>query len=253
MTHLKDAKKEIVTTLAIDTATRAQTIALLRHDRLLAQRQSEVRANHSASLLESIDRLLGEHRLEPSDLDLIAIGLGPGGFTSLRVGLATAKAIARAAEVPLKGVSSLAGLAMAHATSFEGVPVCAALDARRREIYAGFYLYDGERLKTLQADQAWAPEALREAIIERAHQHGRLLVLNHDAEYPELMNLRAAHPGLLVAPPWAATPSAAALGGLARLRYLDERADDLTTLEPNYVRPSDAEISWAARHPAPAI
>ena len=81
--------------LAIDTSTKAQSLALTDGDRVVARRITHVRTNHSESLLRNIDDMLAQARWGLSELDLVAAGLGPGTFTGLRVGLATAKALAR--------------------------------------------------------------------------------------------------------------------------------------------------------------
>lgn len=110
--------------LAFDTATDVATSALLEEGRLLGERHSEPRA-----LLEAVDELLADAGAAPADLDALVVGTGPGSFTSTRIGLAVARGVALALDVPVAGVSTLDALAAAR----EGaLPV---IDARRREVF----------------------------------------------------------------------------------------------------------------------
>jgi tRNA threonylcarbamoyladenosine biosynthesis protein TsaB len=110
--------------LAFDTATDVATSALLEDGRVLGEGRSEPRA-----LLAAVDRLLDSAGATPGDLDVLVVGTGPGSFTSTRIGLATARGLALALELPVAGVSTLDALAAAADDAF---PV---LDARRREVF----------------------------------------------------------------------------------------------------------------------
>jgi tRNA threonylcarbamoyladenosine biosynthesis protein TsaB len=110
--------------LAFDTATDVATSALLEDRRVLGEGRSEPRA-----LLAEVDRLLAAAGAQPADLDALVVGTGPGSFTSTRIGLATARGLALALELPVAGVSTLDALAAAAEDAY---PV---LDARRREVF----------------------------------------------------------------------------------------------------------------------
>lgn len=110
--------------LAFDTSTRTATSALVRDGTLLGERSGS-----PVALLEAVDALLREAGAEPGELDGLAVGVGPGSFTGLRMGLATARALAFALEIGVAGVSTLAALA---AGAPGAVPV---LDGGRREIF----------------------------------------------------------------------------------------------------------------------
>jgi tRNA threonylcarbamoyladenosine biosynthesis protein TsaB len=119
-----------VLTLAFDTATEVATSALVDDEEVLGERVSR-----AATLLEDVDALLRQGGASPRDLDRLAVGIGPGSFTGVRIGLATARGLGLALGVPAAGVSTLSALA---AGAPGAVPV---IDARRREIFA---LVDGE-------------------------------------------------------------------------------------------------------------
>jgi tRNA threonylcarbamoyladenosine biosynthesis protein TsaB len=113
-----------VLTLAFDTATDVTTSALLDDDEVLGER-----ASRAVTLLEDVDALLRQGGASPTDVGLLAVGIGPGSFTGVRIGLATARGLALALDVPAAGVSTLAALA---AGAPRALPV---IDARRREVF----------------------------------------------------------------------------------------------------------------------
>jgi tRNA threonylcarbamoyladenosine biosynthesis protein TsaB len=119
-----------VLTLAFDTATGAATRALVDGAEVLGERTSRAQ-----TLLEDVDALLRQAGAHPSDLDRLAVGIGPGSFTGVRIGLAVARGLALSLDLEGSGVSTLAALA---AGAPGAVPV---IDAKRREV---FTLLDGE-------------------------------------------------------------------------------------------------------------
>jgi tRNA threonylcarbamoyladenosine biosynthesis protein TsaB len=116
--------------LAFDTATSVATSALVRGDDVLAER-----ATTPIRVLEDVDALLREAAVEPREIDALAVGIGPGSFTGVRMGLASARALALSLDIPAAGVSTLAALA---AGAPDAVPL---VDAKRREL---FLEHDGE-------------------------------------------------------------------------------------------------------------
>jgi tRNA threonylcarbamoyladenosine biosynthesis protein TsaB len=211
--------------LALDTATFVSSVALADGDAIVRSEDSRV-TTHSEQLLPMIDRVLGG--LAPRELDLIACGGGPGSFTGLRIGLATAKGLAYALGKPMILVSSLAALALEAGGA--GADVLAVLDARKREVYAGLYRLDPLPARLVE-ETVIPPGRLREYV-------GRedLVVVGDGAlAYPD----EAARCGRVLrdARP---TPSAAAIARLALAR--GTVTDELVTAEPTYIRPSEAEI-----------
>jgi tRNA threonylcarbamoyladenosine biosynthesis protein TsaB len=112
-------------TLAFDTATDVATVALVRDGKVLDERRSR-----AVTVLADADELLSAAGLEPCDLELLAVGVGPGSFTGVRIGLAAARGLGLALDLPVAGVSTLEALS---AGAPGAVPV---IDARRREVFA---------------------------------------------------------------------------------------------------------------------
>jgi tRNA threonylcarbamoyladenosine biosynthesis protein TsaB len=147
--------------LAFDTATRATTVALASEGEPPLEARDDPapgrRPNHVTRLLPLIEDVLAGSGTRWEELDRVAVGTGPGTFTGLRIGIATARALARAAEVPLVGVSTLESLALSAPADHNGI-VLAVLDARRGEVFGAGWRA-GELTITPRAVR---PEALAE-------------------------------------------------------------------------------------------
>ncbi len=159
--------------LGLDTATRATTAALLDVEggTVLERRDDPGRGErprHTTRLLELIVEVLGDSGVGFADLDRIAVGIGPGTFTGLRIGVSTARALAAARGLPLVGVSTLRSLAhrASGAAAGRDRAVLAVLDARRSEVFAAGWLpgdVADPAARPLLAPAALAPEALAAA------------------------------------------------------------------------------------------
>jgi tRNA threonylcarbamoyladenosine biosynthesis protein TsaB len=144
--------------LALDTATLQASVALW-DGRVIAERSERV-TTHSERLMPIIDELLREAGWRANELDAVACGAGPGSFTGLRIGLATAKGLCFALSKPLALVSSLEALA-ARAPAGR---VCALLDAYKCEVYAGLFTVENGAPRAEAAEEVLAPEKLREKL-----------------------------------------------------------------------------------------
>ncbi|HTN50860.1 MAG TPA: tRNA (adenosine(37)-N6)-threonylcarbamoyltransferase complex dimerization subunit type 1 TsaB [Anaeromyxobacter sp.] len=193
---------------------------------------------HGARLPGALSDLLVAEGLKLPDVEGYAIGLGPGSFTGLRIGLATWKGLAYANRRPIAGASSLAAMALAARPGVaEGAILVPLLDARKGEVYAGFYRAEGEGIARVAPEAALPPAALAERVAglgPAAVAFGEGL-----AAYPEPLSAvpRLSTP-LLTPPAWAV----AALAAERLLRPFDAQA--LFALEPHYVRPSEAEVKF---------
>jgi tRNA threonylcarbamoyladenosine biosynthesis protein TsaB len=161
-----------VTIVAMDTATRATVAALLRTSDPLLELEARDdpgpgdRPRHATRVLELVAEVMDRGDIGWDDVDAIAVGVGPGTFTGLRIGVASARALARARGIPLIGVSTLQSLACNALSDVHRVEsVLAVLDARRREVFAaGWAMGLQQGPPTLLSPRACAPEELGQVV-----------------------------------------------------------------------------------------
>src|SRR5687767_12859446 len=127
--------------LAVETSTLAGGVAVLDGDRVVGEYLLDVRVTHSERLMVAIDRVLGDAGLAIGDLAGVAIAIGPGSFTGLRIGIGTVKGLVFARAIPVAAVPTLD--AMAAGIPFAELPVIPVLTARRDEVYTARYRWDG--------------------------------------------------------------------------------------------------------------
>lgn len=222
--------------LGLETATPTTILALVEGGRLLAAHEAVAPGKHETTLLPALEALLHAAGRSKRALRGVGVGTGPGGFTSLRVGIATAKGLALGLGVPLAGVCSLRVLARTAALREPGAEGYASLvDARRGEVYLA--AFDGAFGATVPAAHLPLGEAL-DALV-RLHPGGRGLVLAGDALGPHAEALRAALPEARLGP---AAPSADALGREVEEAFARGEAREDETLEAQYLRPPDAAL-----------
>ena len=229
--------------LALETATEHVSVAVTVGGATRALVEENVGHGHTRRLASLIERVLGEAGVRATELGSIASDLGPGSFTGVRVGLATARALALDSGARLLGASSLA--ALAHATTEPRTLVVPLVGAGRRDLYAGFFRVASQgRVRLLAAPRVGTPEALLGAL-EEVHA----LVPDHEVRFVgpgagrERERLEAAHPG--------STRSGLRFDGLSALDLaaatrkpegpgagLPEPGREM---EPAYVRPAQAE------------
>ena len=210
--------------LALDTSTEVGSVAVLRGDTLLAERAARVRARHGETLLPHCRGALADAGAVLGDVGLLVVGVGPGSFTGTRIGLATVKGLALAGGPPVVGISSLAALAMAAAPRLAAAGITLA---GRGAVFAAGYAGDGsELLAPFEASPGEAGARLRDAGIRHAAGSGARLAGFDTASVLDVP--RAAY---------------LALRGVAR--FAASGADPLASLEPVYVRPSDAKLPAA--------
>ena len=215
-------------TLALETSTPLGSVAIGDGTRLLAECALSVRATHSETVLDEIERLLARAGVRPSDLEAVVVGSGPGSFTGVRIAAALAKGLCYARDLPLYAFSSLRALAASVGRS----RICAVFDARRGEVYAAAYAEGGAGPPTL------APAALPvERLLEGLAPVEGWAFAGEGALIHAAILERA---GGVVLAPHLGVPRAAALLWLARVAP-DGLVEDRMRWEPSYVRPSGAE------------
>lgn len=138
--------------LALESSAVAASAALCQEEELLAQSFQNSGLTHSQTLLPMAESLLERCHVTLREVDLIAVAVGPGSFTGLRIGVAAAKGLAWAQEIPCAPCSTLESMAW-NAVGLEG-EICCAMDARRGQIYTARFSSNGERLTRLTPDRA---------------------------------------------------------------------------------------------------
>ena len=217
--------------LGVDTATGIASVGLVRGDAALVHRQP-MASSHARTLLPLIDDVLQESGVELAALDLLAVSIGPGSFTGLRIGLAVVKGLALAAGIPVIGVPTLE--AYARALGPRPGTVWPVLDARKGEVYAGGYRWLGDALEEIAAPAAMTPAALQERL-----QAPCTLVGDGVDAYPERWSAITGVAGLRLAD---SPPDGGVVARLGIDLLAARGADDLTALEPRYCRRSEAEL-----------
>ena len=219
--------------LAVESATLSGGVALLDGDLLLGEVSLNIAVTHSERLMAAVDRLLADCGLAPADLDGLAVSVGPGSFTGLRVGIATVKALAMALDLPVAGVPTLD--ALAARLPFASAPVCPILDARKGEVYLSLYRWR-ESGMVREWDYLALPPELAVSRLE-----GPVILLGDGigACRPWLDRLGV---GAHIAPSAQRLPSAAVVAELGRAALAAGSGVGAEALAPLYLRPSEAEL-----------
>lgn len=213
--------------LAFDTSSKALSLAILEDKQVLAETMINIKKNHSITLMPAIDFLMASLDWTPKDLDRIVVAEGPGSYTGLRIAVATAKTLAHTLNIELVGMSSLLAL-VPYQQEGLFVPL---MDARRNNVYAGFYenakpvmpeahLSFAEVLeKVTDAEQVTFVGEVG-AFVEQIQEH--LPQANYQETLPNAANLVL----------WA----------------WDKKADSLHDFVPNYLKRVEAEENWLKNH-----
>jgi tRNA threonylcarbamoyladenosine biosynthesis protein TsaB len=230
-----------VLALGIETSTPQTTVALGSEQGLVASALlSAGRANHEA-VIPAIQHLLEWSGVRLAAVGGIAVSLGPGLFTGMRVGLATAKTLSQTLAVPIIGLASLDILAFG--ARYSRRMICVAIDAKRNEVFYAFYRpVPGGVTRTTSFEVGSADRLAGELV---AHPEDMLVLGTGALTYRRALEEAGGH--VEIASPAYAHPQAGALVELAIPRFLREEHDRLYDLQPIYVRRSDAEIAWDQR------
>ncbi len=231
--------------LALDSSGMAATAAIAEDDRLLAEFTINYKKTHSQTLLPMLAEAARMIELDLNTIDAVAVAGGPGSFTGLRIGCATAKGIGLALNKPLVHVPTLEGLAWNFWGSEE--IICPMMDARREEVYCGIYTFENGKLRVL-ADQEALPVR---TLAQRLNAMGKRVILLGDGSlvHEALLGSILTAP-FLIAPPHLREQRASSVAACA-MEYA--RAGKLETAaehKPSYLRVSQAERERALREKA---
>lgn len=261
--------------LGIETSTRTGSVAIVEGEEIIAEYTLKSKETHTARLMPAIDHILKDTHLTIHQMDAVAVSLGPGSFTGLRIGLATAKGLCLALRKPLVGILTLD--ALAHNICYSSHIICPLLDARKGEVYAALYRHQttpgtssaassltckgnlgrpasekssafpspvtGYQLEKLTDNLVLPPDELLSKIDDSTIFLGDTL-----ARYRSLIEKRLGNKAAF-APPYLNFPRAAnvAILGLRKLKAGGET--DLQKIKPLYVRRPEAEVKWEEKHP----
>ena len=228
--------------LAIDSSTEVSSVAVLREGRLAAELTMQARFTHSETLLPHIRQALSMAAVKKENLDAIAVSIGPGSFTGLRIGLATAKAMAYALGLPLVGVPTLRALAWHFPV--EGLQLLPMMDAQKGNAYMERYAWvQGELRRESSMAVLPVPE-----ILQRAGALQEPVLLLGDVPGKRIEGKLDLPEHVKIAPIHLRMPRAAnvALCGMELLR--EGKAGNPMVMEPIYVRRSEAGDLWEKRH-----
>ena len=213
--------------LAFDTSSKALSLAILEDKQVLAETTINIKKNHSITLMPAIDFLMASLDWTPKDLDRIVVAEGPGSYTGLRIAVATAKTLAHTLNIELVGMSSLLAL-VPYQQEGLFVPL---MDARRNNVYAGFY----ENAKPVM------PEAHLsfERVIELIKGASQVTFVGEVGPFVEQIQAHLPRTNYKETLPNAAN--------FALLAW-DKEADSLHDFVPNYLKRVEAEENWLKNH-----
>lgn len=222
--------------LAIDSSGLTASVAILQDGILLAEYSVNYKKTHSQTLLPMLDTAASMVDLDLKTIDAIAVAEGPGSFTGLRIGSATAKGLGLALDKPLVAVPTLEGLAY-NLYGARGL-VCPMMDARRSQVYTGIYRFERGGLQVVWSQRAVAVQELAQEL----NRLGEEVILLGDGAtaYGDQMADLLQVP-YQEAPPHMNRQRAAALGALAMQMYARGQIQTAALHRPEYLRLSQAE------------
>jgi len=228
--------------LAFETSGRAASVAVMKDKRIIGEIMVSTRLNHSEKLMPMIDELLKKTETRISDIDFIALGVGPGSFTGIRIGVSTAKGLALALKIPIVAVSSLKTLAFGLA--YSSVLLCPIMDARRNQVYGGVYRWENSGLSEVIKEDVYD---FGELLLALEKLNCPLMLLGEDiGRFNEQMKEALGEKAILGLPQ-NSFPRAAAVAGLAIKKIENNELEDAFTLRPLYFRKAEAERQYEER------
>jgi tRNA threonylcarbamoyladenosine biosynthesis protein TsaB len=231
--------------LGTDTSTASLTVSLINEKKILADYSSLATLKHSAILIPTIQKALKKINAKIGDIDLFSLGIGPGSFTGLRVGITTIRALAIALDKPIVGVPTLDviahnGLKYLKRKKLLGkiTRICPILDAKKRQVYACIYRYDGDKI-IKESDYLLEPvEILVKGL------KGSILFLGDAIPlYKEqLLHKNTFKANFLDDKSW--LPRASVIARMALAEYERGKRDNPYDLVPLYLYPSDCNVRY---------
>lgn len=225
--------------LAIDTSGQNCSVAIIDEEKVICDFNLSIGTTHSETLLPMIDEVCETSKIDLSEVDVLACGIGPGSFTGLRIGIATIKGFALAQNKNVIGVPTLDALAY-NIANFDGL-ICSVLDARNNNVYAGIYKYENDKV-ILQDD--YITENLDTLIDILKSKNEKVMFVGDGAvsfkgKLKEALNEKA-----LFAPLHLNNQLSSSVAKVALERALVNDFDNSDTLNPMYLKKSQAERTF---------
>ena len=220
--------------LSIETGTDICSVALANDGELMALRESDEGRDHAKKVALFVDELLRETGVQPSDIDAIAVGKGPGSYTGLRIGVSFAKGMCYALDIPLIAIGSLDALAEVAREDFEAgildieeedwaqAKLCPMVDARRMEVYAQVFDVEGKAQSDVVA------EVVTEESFNEWRSKGKFVIFGNGAQ-----KCAEVLPDAIIE---SVVPSARGIVRLAEEAFKNEKFEDLAYFEPFYLK-----------------
>ena len=233
--------------LGLDSSGIVASVAIVEDDVLIAEYTVNYKKTHSQTLLPMLDEIAKMTELDLNSIDAIAVAAGPGSFTGLRIGSATAKGLGLALKKPLIAIPTVEGLAY-NLYDISGL-ICPIMDARRKQVYTGIYRFTDHQLKVVE-DQMAVP---METVIEKLNQYGEAVTFLGDGVpvFHELIAEKMTVP-YSFAPAHVKKQRAAAVAALGEIYYRQGKTETAMEHVPDYLRVSQAERERAEREAAKA-
>ena len=224
--------------LAIDSSSLVASVAVVTDDILTAEYTINFKKTHSQTLLPMLDEIVKMTDMNLDTIDAIAVAGGPGSFTGLRIGSATAKGLGLALKKPLIHIPTVDGLA--YNLCYTDRIICPIMDARRNQVYTGIYQMDGDKLQVLEAQMAVEIDELAKKLCT----YGKPVIflgdgvpVHKDRLEKELMT----NYDIAFAPAHMNQQRAAAVGMLGIQYYKEGKTETAMEHKPDYLRVSQAE------------
>lgn len=233
--------------LGLDSSGIVASVAIVEDDVLIAEYTVNYKKTHSQTLLPMLDEIAKMTEFDLNSIDAIAVAAGPGSFTGLRIGSATAKGLGLALKKPLIAIPTVEGLAY-NLYDISGL-ICPIMDARRKQVYTGIYRFTDHQLKVVE-DQMAVP---METVIEKLNQYGEAVTFLGDGVpvFHELIAEKMTVP-YSFAPAHVNKQRAAAVAALGEIYYRQGKTETAMEHVPDYLRVSQAERERAEREAAKA-
>jgi len=230
--------------LSIDSSTPVAAVAVVKDGVLLAEEMLNIGNTHSVQLMPMVAYALQQSQINIKEVDAVAVSQGPGSFTGLRIGMATAKGLAQGAGCKLITVPTLDALAQ----NMWGTNdlVCPILNAKKDEVYTAVYKFDGQKMQLLSEYMATSPQDLAQNLLEKS---ANICFLGDGVPVyrtllEEIMGEKASF-----APLHKLLSNGASLAYVGYQKALLGEFAELYTAQPIYIRKCEAQIRWEAQHP----